>query len=152
MAILHRFCPNCGSISANVFYCHFGSCTSILSGYSMSRWCICGDKTELLIKLCVFLSSVFQGMAAAINSTLKDGRVLQWVWDTIRDGREDYLRSPLFPVFMSVTFYFVAVFPFMIIDLYGKKWHWVQQYKIQPNKEVCNKLWIRRYNIPTSPA
>lgn len=67
-------------------------------------------------------------------------RVLQPIWDIIKNGREDYLGSPLFPVFISVTFYFVAVLPFMVIDLYGKKWHWVQKYKIQPNKEVRDLL------------
>lgn len=66
----------------------------------------------------------------------REWRVLQPVWDAIREGREEYLGSPLFPVIMSVTFYFVAVFPFMIIDLWGKEWHWVQKYKIQANKEV----------------
>lgn len=71
-----------------------------------------------------------------IDSALKESRILQPIWDTIRDGREDYIGSPLFPVFISVTFYFVAVLPFMIIDLYGKKWYWVQKYKIQPSKEV----------------
>jgi len=71
-------------------------------------------------------------------SEIKESLLLQPIWDTIRDGREDYLSSPLFPVFMSVTFYFVAVFPFMCIDLWGKKWHWVKKYKIQPEKEVSD--------------
>ena len=71
------------------------------------------------------------------NTTTGDEfRILQPLWDIIKDGREEYLGSPLFPVFMSVTFYFVAVLPFMVIDLYGKEWHWVQKYKIQPSKEV----------------
>lgn len=75
-------------------------------------------------------------MASNPSNIRAEFRILQPIWDTIRDGREDYLGSPLFPVFMSVTFYFVAVFPFMIIDLYGKEWLWVQKYKIQPSKEV----------------
>lgn len=70
------------------------------------------------------------------STVQREVRVLQPIWDVIRDGREDYLGSPLFPVFMSVTFYFVAVLPFMVIDLYGKEWHWVQKYKIQTGKEV----------------
>jgi len=74
--------------------------------------------------------------AVQANYSIPNDRILQPLWEFIKDGREDYLGSPLFPVFMSVTFYFVAVLPFMIIDLFGKEWHWVQRYKIQSSKEV----------------
>ncbi|CAH1254257.1 CH25H [Branchiostoma lanceolatum] len=64
--------------------------------------------------------------------------VLQPVWDFVRQGPwgEDALRSPLFPVVMSVVFYFSCILPFMIVDLWGKEWHWTKKYKIQPDKEV----------------
>ena len=62
-------------------------------------------------------------------------RLLQPIWD-LRLGREEYFSSPLFPVFLSVTFYFSFCTPFMIADLWGKKWTWIQKYKIQSNLEV----------------
>ena len=49
---------------------------------------------------------------------------------------ESYVSSPLFPIVASVSFYFVSIIPWMIIDLYGKDWKWIQKYKIQPEKEV----------------
>jgi len=86
-----------------------------------------------------------------MNDSATEFRILQPLWNIIKDGREEYLGSPLFPVFMSVTFYFVAVLPFMIIDLYGKEWHWVQRYKIQPSKEVTwpmvkQTVWVTFWN------
>lgn len=62
-------------------------------------------------------------------------RVLQGLWD-LRLGREDLIASPLFPVIMSVTFYFSLCTPFMICDLYGKNWNWIRKYKIQSDLDV----------------
>jgi cholesterol 25-hydroxylase len=65
-----------------------------------------------------------------------DGRrVLQGIWD-LRLGREEFFSSPLFPVILSITFYFSLCTPFMICDLYGKNWNWIQKYKIQPDFNV----------------
>lgn len=61
--------------------------------------------------------------------------LLQVIWD-LRIGREDFVSSPLFPVILSVTFYFAFCTPFMIADLYGEKWWWMHKYKIQPDKVV----------------
>lgn len=70
------------------------------------------------------------------NNALSSGRsLLQVIWD-FRLGREDLVSSPLFPVFLSVAFYFSLCTPFMIADIYGKKWKWIQKYKIQTDKEV----------------
>lgn len=62
-------------------------------------------------------------------------RVLQPIWD-LRLGREDVLASPLFPIVASLVFYILCVLPFMVIDMYGKQWHWIQKYKIQTDREV----------------
>jgi cholesterol 25-hydroxylase len=32
--------------------------------------------------------------------------------------------------------YLFCVMPFMIIDLYGREWKWIQKYKIQPDRIV----------------
>ena len=65
----------------------------------------------------------------------EDFRVLQPIWD-LRIGNEKLLRSPLFPIAMSVLFYFISVLPWTLIDLFGKDWKWIQKFKIQPEKEV----------------
>src|ERR1700733_9960408 len=62
-------------------------------------------------------------------------RVLQPIWD-LRLGREDAVASPLFPIVTSLTFYVLCVLPFMVGDMFGKRWRWIQKYKIQTDREV----------------
>ncbi|XP_002732803.1 cholesterol 25-hydroxylase-like protein 1, member 2 [Saccoglossus kowalevskii] len=70
--------------------------------------------------------------------------LLQPMWDVIlRFVSSDVLQSPLLPIIFSVSFYFICCFPFMIVDIYGKKWYWIQKYKIQPTKEVT---WSQVYD------
>ena len=60
-------------------------------------------------------------------------RLLQPVWNVFL--RYDYYTtSPLFPIVNSILFYFLCVTPWMICDLYGKNWTWIQRYKIQVRK------------------
>ncbi|KAH3830231.1 cholesterol 25-hydroxylase-like protein 1, member 2 [Dreissena polymorpha] len=71
----------------------------------------------------------------------KEFRILQPLWD-LRLGREAFVASPLFPVVLSVTFYFTLCSPFMAADLWGKKWKWLQTFKIQPDFDVTyDHLW-----------
>ncbi|XP_033749572.1 cholesterol 25-hydroxylase-like protein 1, member 2 [Pecten maximus] len=79
--------------------------------------------------------SLADGLLLWNTSGRSSGRILQAIWD-LRLGREEFLRSPLFPVFLSVVFYFSFCTPFMIIDLIGKKWTWMQSFKLQTNKDV----------------
>ncbi|XP_029697707.1 cholesterol 25-hydroxylase-like protein 1, member 2 isoform X2 [Takifugu rubripes] len=60
--------------------------------------------------------------------------VLQPLWDCLRLNYTDWLRSPLFPVILTVSSYFVLCLPFLICDIMGEKWMWVQQFKIQPSR------------------
>lgn len=69
---------------------------------------------------------------ASIDS---DTRILQPLWD-LRKGREDFLASPLFPVVLSVGFYFTFCTPFMIFDIIGSRWKWMHKFKLQPTKVV----------------
>ncbi|ELT89652.1 hypothetical protein CAPTEDRAFT_95296 [Capitella teleta] len=62
-------------------------------------------------------------------------RLLQPVWD-LRIGYEEYVSSPLFPIVVSVSFYFACILPWMVFDLYGRHWNWIQRYKIQPKHPV----------------
>jgi len=70
--------------------------------------------------------------------TQSDWRILQPAWDWMR-SHEHYVSSPLFPVIMSVTYYFLCMLPWSIIDLYGQNWWWIQKYKIQHHKQVTFK-------------
>ncbi|ESO86672.1 hypothetical protein LOTGIDRAFT_194826, partial [Lottia gigantea] len=65
--------------------------------------------------------------------------ILQPVWD-LRKGYEDYVRSPLFPVFLSVGYYFLLCIPFTFVDIYCKNMNWYKKYKIQPDKDVAPPL------------
>lgn len=62
-------------------------------------------------------------------------RLLQPIWD-LRVGHERIVESPLFPIIFSVSFYFMCMVPFTIIDLFGRNWKWMQKYKIQPDRVV----------------
>nr|XP_020466821.1 cholesterol 25-hydroxylase-like protein 1, member 2 isoform X2 [Monopterus albus] len=75
------------------------------------------------------------------KSCLGSDSVLQPLWDCMRLNYTDYLRSPLFPVVLTVSSYFVFSFPFLICDIVGDKWAWVQQFKIQPShRPTASKL------------
>ncbi|XP_075998140.1 cholesterol 25-hydroxylase-like protein 1, member 2 [Genypterus blacodes] len=65
---------------------------------------------------------------------LGNDSVLQPLWDSLRLNHTDYLRSPLFPVVLTVSSYFILCLPFLICDVMGDRWPWVQQFKIQPSR------------------
>jgi len=67
-------------------------------------------------------------------------RILQPVWDFIKNGREDALRSALFPPFLAVSYYFSVIAIFTFFDIVGKDWNWIQKYKIQKDKKVTWSL------------
>lgn len=79
--------------------------------------------------------SAVNATEASADIPWENRRILQPMWD-LRLGREEFFASPLFPVILSITFYFSLCTPFMIFDLWGKKWHWIQKYKLQPDLEV----------------
>nr|XP_043882926.1 cholesterol 25-hydroxylase-like protein 1, member 2 [Solea senegalensis] len=60
--------------------------------------------------------------------------LLQPVWDNLRLNYTDYMRSPLFPIILTVSSYFVLCLPFLACDVMGDRWAWVQQFKIQPSR------------------
>ncbi|XP_024136669.1 cholesterol 25-hydroxylase-like protein 1, member 2 [Oryzias melastigma] len=63
-----------------------------------------------------------------------NGSLLQPLWDSLRLNYKDYLRSPLFPVALTVSSYFVFCIPFLACDIMGEMWAWIQQFKIQPSR------------------
>jgi hypothetical protein len=75
--------------------------------------------------------------AGDMNVTLvgdsSSGRVLQGVWD-FRLGHEHIISHPVFSIAVFISYYFLAVIPWMVLDLYCSHWHWLKRYKIQPDK------------------
>lgn len=65
---------------------------------------------------------------------MRDDSLLQPLWDRLRNDYRDYLRSPLFPIVLTVSSYFVLCLPFLVCDIMGEKLTWVQQFKIQPTR------------------
>ena len=62
-------------------------------------------------------------------------RILQPVWG-LRKGWERQVSHPLFPIVLSIAVYLMCMVPWMVIDLFGSDWKWIQRYKIQPDKPV----------------
>lgn len=80
-------------------------------------------------------SDLLSGALRGNYSTKSNHRILQYIWD-LRLGREDYIASPLFPVILSVGFYFSFCTPFMIADILGERLPWIYKFKIQTDKQV----------------
>jgi len=66
----------------------------------------------------------------------KSTRILQPVWDFIKDGREDALRSPLFPPMLAVTFYLIAASICTVVDLFGQDIPIIKRYRFQPERKL----------------
>lgn len=60
---------------------------------------------------------------------------LQWLWN-LRIGREYYVANPAFPVFLTVSSYFLICTLLMIIDFSGNRLRFLYKYKIQVNVQV----------------
>ncbi|XP_029289216.1 LOW QUALITY PROTEIN: cholesterol 25-hydroxylase-like protein 1, member 2 [Cottoperca gobio] len=65
---------------------------------------------------------------------LGNDSLLQPLWDSMRLNYTDYLRSPLFPIVLTVSSYFVLCLPFLVCHIVRERWPWVQQFKIQPSR------------------
>ena len=48
---------------------------------------------------------------------LKAERILQPIWDWLKNDREDFLRSPLFPPILGVGYYFLATGLFTVVSV-----------------------------------
>nr|XP_033796269.1 cholesterol 25-hydroxylase [Geotrypetes seraphini] len=74
--------------------------------------------------------------AAAFIFTLEGGQeeapVLQPLWDVVT-ARQDWLRSPFFPVSFSFVVYMAFCLPFLLLDFLGTKTPALRQYKLHPH-------------------
>jgi len=80
-------------------------------------------------------SAQFNFTATLFEAEPGQFRLLQPVWDLFL-GRRWVVASPLFPIVLTVGFYFVCMLPFTLMDLFGSEWKWVQKHKIQPHRVV----------------
>ncbi|XP_007903571.1 cholesterol 25-hydroxylase-like protein 2 [Callorhinchus milii] len=88
---------------------------------------------------------------ANISQYFWDKSLLQPLWDYLRYNHADALRSPLFPVLISVSTYFVSCTLYMILDLMALRCAAVTRYKIHPDQPVTwdnifKTLWQTGYN------
>jgi len=66
----------------------------------------------------------------------KSRRILQPIWDFIKDGREDALRSPLFPPMLAVMFYLIVASFCTAVDLFGQDFDIIKRYRFQKDRKL----------------
>uniref|UniRef100_A0A8C5G4P3 Cholesterol 25-hydroxylase-like protein 2 n=1 Tax=Gouania willdenowi TaxID=441366 RepID=A0A8C5G4P3_GOUWI len=79
------------------------------------------------------------------------GLVLQPVWDYLILNHHESLRSPLFPVLLSITTYFLLVGVYTVLDLLAPTWPSIRRYQLHPHlavppSQVCTTLGVTLYN------
>ncbi|XP_057693409.1 cholesterol 25-hydroxylase-like protein 1, member 2 [Corythoichthys intestinalis] len=78
------------------------------------------------------------------NATLdfwsENSVLLQPLWDKLRVDYRDCLRSPLFPIILTVSSYFILCLPFLMCDMAGDSWPWVQRFKMQPRRRPTTSM------------
>lgn len=67
---------------------------------------------------------------------LSEHSLLQPVWDYLQQNHEGTLRSPLFPVVLSVSTYLVLVLFFTVLDLLAPTWPSIRRYQIHQDRTV----------------
>jgi len=99
-------------------------------------------KSPLSVTLGTQAPADTEGRTAVVNFTSNvferepgEFRILQPIWD-LRVGHDRWVESPLFPIILSVSFYFLCMLPFTIMDLFGRNVKCIQKYKIQPDRVV----------------
>lgn len=67
------------------------------------------------------------------NATGWSDEAVKWIWD-LRIGREAWLASPLFPIVLSISYYFICVIPLTICDLYFCEKAFWKRFKLQTGR------------------
>ncbi|XP_061071562.1 cholesterol 25-hydroxylase-like protein 2 [Conger conger] len=98
-------------------------------------------------------SSVYYGIFTVANMTfiLPEKSVLQPVWDHLLDNYQCTLRSPLFPVLLSVSTYIFLVAVFTVLDILATNCPRINRYKIHPAnsitwRDISRTLGLTTYN------
>ncbi|XP_062903751.1 cholesterol 25-hydroxylase-like protein 2 [Mobula hypostoma] len=88
---------------------------------------------------------------ANISHYASNRSLLQPLWDYLRVNHQDTLRSPLFPVIISVSTYFITCTFYMTLDILAHRCPAINKYKIHPEQHVTwanilKTLWLTGYN------
>ncbi|KAG9328215.1 hypothetical protein JZ751_011829 [Albula glossodonta] len=96
-------------------------------------------------------SRVYYGSFNVVNLTfgLPEKSVLQPVWDYLLDNYQSTLRSPVFPVLLSVSTYLLLVMLFTILDVLALSWPTINRYKIHPENPVTWGDIVRTLGLTT---
>ncbi|XP_077354263.1 cholesterol 25-hydroxylase-like protein 2 [Festucalex cinctus] len=81
-------------------------------------------------------SSRMSGASNVTGGRSGSSLVLQPAWDYLRQNHHDLLRSPLFPVALSVSTYFFLVGVYTALDLLAPAWPSVNRYRLHPDRPV----------------
>ncbi|XP_006626830.1 cholesterol 25-hydroxylase-like protein 2 [Lepisosteus oculatus] len=77
-----------------------------------------------------------------VSFDLPEESLLQPFWNYLRSNYQDTLRSPLFPIVLSVSNYFLSVALYTFLDVLAPRWNCINKYKIHPEKSVSwNNIW-----------
>ncbi|KAL2099826.1 hypothetical protein ACEWY4_004220 [Coilia grayii] len=94
-----------------------------------------------------------QGLLDMANMTLHlpEDSLLQPAWDYIQRHHETSVRSPLFPVFLSVSTYILLVAAYTTLDLLAPSWPWLNRYRLHQDRHIarasiCKTLGLTTYN------
>lgn len=80
-----------------------------------------------------------------VIATESESRLLQPVWNWIIYGREDFLRSPLFPPVLGIMFYIIVTIPFTIVDYCFQNIALVHSFKLHKNRPITAKMILNTY-------
>ncbi|CAB3400591.1 unnamed protein product [Caenorhabditis bovis] len=81
-----------------------------------------------------------QNYTAAELEYERDHRLLQPVWEWIKNGNEHILRSPLFPPIYALSIDYTWVITFSIIDIFFADVPFFKKHKIQKDRKVTWSL------------
>ncbi|XP_034094917.1 cholesterol 25-hydroxylase-like protein 2 [Gymnodraco acuticeps] len=70
------------------------------------------------------------------TSWQSNGVFLQPAWDYLQQNHCDLLASPLFPVVLSITTYFLVVSLYTMLDLLAPTWPCINRYRLHPDTPV----------------
>uniref|UniRef100_H3B4R1 Cholesterol 25-hydroxylase like 1, tandem duplicate 2 n=1 Tax=Latimeria chalumnae TaxID=7897 RepID=H3B4R1_LATCH len=73
--------------------------------------------------------------------------LLQYVWDYLRLNYSATLRSPLFPVILTVSSYFIFCVLYLVFNIMGRRWPLIHKYKIQQNRNPTASMMLRCIGI-----
>ncbi|XP_063786506.1 cholesterol 25-hydroxylase-like protein 1, member 2 [Pseudophryne corroboree] len=97
------------------------------------------------------MMEVFSCLYHVLDTYLHSRPLLQPLWDYLRLHYSDTLRSPLFPVVLTVSCYNIFCIPYLVFNIMGRRWPFIHKYKIQQDRNptgpmILHCLGVTLYN------